>query len=399
MDSLHWDTFGQEGNENGAESSDGSDTDSSRSEYDDPEPQPQDEHSKQQEPQQNNWRDVLRNILTAPGPSYPEERANRRLYLEERARQREKAERERAEREKAERERAERERAERERAERERAERERAEREKAEREKAERERTRTAKARVEVECTCWKCGSVPKRSAERTETRGRHHRDISEGCCCCCSARESPRRSVVYETRYVTKYIDKEEKVTAGYKNSPERGRTTEQPMTVAPTSRPQSAPPATRKAPTVVKPLGAERKDAAVEEVPAAQDTTKVEQKEKPRNESTSPSPNTDKAPATAKPLSTGEKEGKVQGSPCIIIPSHTLGLMSPVRLVSVFWIFTGTGIFLTMIPSPWSSSRNPWIGGSVALFLATGFAYHDCFFRKEGYTACGLNSILDWI
>ncbi|KAK8071458.1 hypothetical protein PG997_011661 [Apiospora hydei] len=241
---------------------------------------------------------------------------------------------------------------------------------------ADRERNRSPKSRAETPCQY--CGpQLPSR--EQSETRRRQWRDIEQSCQCC-STRELPRQpclptprpvlppSAAHDYPVATESPNVETKGTMR-QDTPESGGITEPQVLVVRTSRSCSAPSAIRESPTATGPLDVERSETTHSETPYSAQV----------------------------PGFTDEKEMVAQPNPSsslnVRVPKYTLGLMSPVRLVSAFCIVTGTSLFISAI-----GSRSPWRGGALGIFLAGGFAYHDVVLGELGWTTCGLNSILEW-
>ncbi|KAK8102213.1 hypothetical protein PG984_015359 [Apiospora sp. TS-2023a] len=204
---------------------------------------------------------------------------------------------------------------------------------------------------------CYYCGSLP-RSCDRIDASRRHHRDSQESYCCC-NSRELPQGPIY-------------------------------------PTSHPISATPRIHELPADAQPLDKERK-RATSEAPFVDKSLLAGRKDAMRDETPTSSPALERTPIIAQSLATDEKEvvhRKPPPSLDVKVPRYTLGLLSPIRLVSAFCIITGTPVFLNTI-----GFRSPWKGSCLGVFLAGGFAYHDVLLGELGWTTCGLNAILRWM
>lgn len=224
------------------------------------------------------------------------------------------------------------------------------------RECADRERRRAARASAEAPCEY--CGSLP-RSCNWIDASGRHHRDTQGSCGCYSSWEDLPREPIDAH-------------------------------------SRPVPAAPTVHVLPAVAELLDKERREPTVA-APFVVEPLFVGQKEVIRDETRTWTTTTEKTSTIAQPLTKGEKELAPKEAPSssnIRVPRYTLGLLSPVRLVSGLCIFTGTRVFLNAM-----GTRSPWKGGCLGLLLAGSFAYHDVLLVELGWTTCGLNAILRWL
>lgn len=195
-------------------------------------------------------------------------------------------------------------------------------------------------------------------SCERTDT-SRHHHQATQGSCCFYCSRELPRGPV-------------------------------------DPTSCFIPATPVDHELLAVVQPPNAETRESIV----AVHFTNKspvAERMETTHNQTLTPSPAMENTPTAARSLIIDIKEVVRKESPPSLSargPKYILRLLSPIRLVSVFCITTGTYVFLTPI-----GLRSPCKGSCLGVLLAGGFAFHDVLWGELGWTTCGLHSVLRWV